>query len=220
MLKYILRKVLLSIPLLIGVVTLIFVLLELAPGTPIDRYITPDMSPEVQENLIARYGLNDPAWYRYLLMMGRLAMLDFGVSITKDQPVLHLILDALPNTLLLSIVTMLVLFPLGIALGTLQAVRQGRPEDTGISVGSLFFYSMPRFWLALMLQLLLAFQLSQWLSDFLPSVTGRSCAELQGAVASWCEAFPIDQKESMKALFWDDWVVVPPAIAQPFLDLI
>jgi peptide/nickel transport system permease protein len=218
--KYIVRKVLLSIPLLIGVITLIFVLLELAPGTPIDRYITPDMAPEVRDNLIARYGLNDPAWYRYLLMLGRLSILDFGVSITKDQPVLHLILDALPKTLVLSVVTLVVLFPVGIALGTLQAVRQGRPEDTGISVASLFFYSMPRFWLALMLQLVLAFHLSEWLGDTLPEWTGRTCSQLQGSVASWCEAFPLDGLESPMAFTWPKWILWPPIVRQPFLDWI
>lgn len=217
MFKYAIRKILLALPLILGVVTLIFVLLELAPGTPVDRFITPEMSPEVRDNLIARYGLDQPAWYRYLLMMWNLVTLDFGESMTHNRPVLHLILDALPNTILLSTTTLLVLFPVGIALGTLQAVRQGRAEDTAISVGSLFFYSMPRFWLALMLQLILAFWLSQWLESNLPGITGLTCAEMKGVVTTWCEAFPLDGKESPTAFIWDEWVIVPPALKAPLL---
>ncbi len=219
MLKYVLRKVLLAIPLLIGVITLIFVLLELAPGEPIDRFITPDMAPEVRDNLEQRYGLDKDPFTRYILLLSRLAVLDFGVSITKDQPVLHLILEALPNTIVLSAVTLVVLFPFGIALGALQAVRQGRAEDTAISVGSLFFYSMPRFWLALMLQLFLAFYLSGWLEETLPELTGVPCNQLDGVVASWCEAFPLDGRESPMAFTWEEWSILPPAVKAPFLQL-
>lgn len=87
MIKYAARKILLAVPLLIGVVSMIFFLLEYAPGSAIDRYITPDMSPEVRENMVARYGLDQPRAYRYVLMLWRLGQLDFGVSMTKDQPV-------------------------------------------------------------------------------------------------------------------------------------
>ncbi|MFK7927830.1 MAG: ABC transporter permease [Myxococcota bacterium] len=220
MFKYAVRKILMALPLILGVVTLIFVLLEIAPGTPIDRYITPEMAPEVRDNLIARYGLNEPAWYRYLLMLWNLVTLDLGDSMTHNRPVLHLILDALPNTLLLSSVTLMVIFPVGIAMGTLQAVRQGRAEDTAISVGSLFFYSMPRFWLALMLQLILAFWLSEWLKDTLPDITGLACGEMKGLVTTWCEAFPLDGKESPTAFTWPEWNIIPPALKAPFLSLI
>jgi peptide/nickel transport system permease protein len=215
--KYALRKLLLAIPLVIGVVTLIFFLLEFAPGSVIDRYITPDMSPEVREMLMVQYGLNEPRWYRYLLTLRNLFTLDFGVSMTKHQPVLHLILDALPNTIVLSGVTVLVLFPVGITLGTIQAVRQGRPSDTTISVVSLFFYSMPGFWLALMLQLVFAYHLSNWLGETLPAWTGASCSQLQGVVDSWCVAFPLDGMRAPMAFSWKEWVIVPPTIKAPFL---
>jgi peptide/nickel transport system permease protein len=192
-LKYTLRKIFLSVPLIIGVITLVFVMLQMAPGEPIDRFITPDMAPEVQDNLRVKYGLDKPPIVQYGLMLRNLAVLDFGVSMTKDRPVVQLVLDALPNTLLLSGLTLLVLFPLGIAIGTVQAVRQGKPEDTAISVTSLFFYSMPRFWLALMLQLVLAYYL---------------------------DLFPLDGMEDKMAFTWPEWVIIPPAMKQPFVDWI
>ena len=78
---------------------------------------------------------------------------DFGYSISYSKPVLAVIKDFLPNTLLLSACALTVSFFLGIVLGTVQAVRQYSGLDSSLSVGLLFFYSMPSFWLALMLML-------------------------------------------------------------------
>jgi peptide/nickel transport system permease protein len=152
--KYILRKLLLAIPLLWGVVTIIFFLIELSPGSVADKFFTPETTPEVREMIVAKYGLDQPAFFRYLLMIRNLAMLDFGHSMVQERPVFDLVMEALPNTLILSAVTLMVIFPTGILLGTVQGVRQGKPVDTSISIVSLFFYSMPSFWLALMLQLI------------------------------------------------------------------
>jgi peptide/nickel transport system permease protein len=118
----------------------------------------------VRERLVAKWHLEDPAWVRYLYMMRNLVLLDFGVSMDQERPVFQIISEALPNTIILSLVTLLTLYPFGLFLGTIQGVRHGRALDTGISISSLFFYSMPSFWLALMLQLLFAYQL-----DLLPS---------------------------------------------------
>jgi len=152
--RYILRKLLLAIPLIIGVVTIIFFLVELSPGNVADKFFTPDMTPDVRALIVHKYGLDQPMMVRYLLMLKNLATFDFGVSMVQERPVFDVIMQALPNTLLLSTVTLIVIFPTGILLGTLQGVRQGSVSDTGISLTSLFFYSMPSFWLALMLQLL------------------------------------------------------------------
>ena len=154
MARYILRKLLLAIPLIIGVVTIIFFLVELSPGNVADKFFTPDMTPDVRALIVHKYGLDQPMMVRYLLMLKNLATFDFGVSMVQERPVFDVIMQALPNTLLLSTVTLIVIFPTGILLGTLQGVRQGSVSDTGISLTSLFFYSMPSFWLALMLQLL------------------------------------------------------------------
>ncbi len=151
--RYVYRKVLLVLPLLWGVITLIFILLELSPGTVVDKFITPDTTPEVRDRLVMKWHLDDPAYIRYLFMLKNLAFLDFGVSMDQERPVFDIIAEALPNTIQLSIVTMLTVWPVGLLLGTLQGTRQGKPVDTGISLTSLFFYSMPTFWLAMMLQL-------------------------------------------------------------------
>jgi peptide/nickel transport system permease protein len=159
--KYAIRKLLLALPLIWGVITLIFFLVELSPGTAADKYFNPDTTPDTRDMIIEKYQLDAPGYVRYIYMLRNLVMLDFGVSMATERPVFDMIMDAAPNTIVLSLITLAVLYPTGILLGTVQAVRHGKAADTGISVGSLFFYSMPSFWLALMLQLIVSY----WLGD-------------------------------------------------------
>ncbi len=154
LLLYFLRKLVLAIPLLLGVCTLIFILIELSPGDISSKFFNPNVTPEVKALIEAKYGLDRPAIVRYGIMLKNIVMFDFGRSMSQERPVFEIIAEALPNTLLLSAVTLLIIFPTGILLGTVQGVKNGRPADTGISISSLFFYSMPSFWLALMLQLI------------------------------------------------------------------
>jgi peptide/nickel transport system permease protein len=163
--KYIARKLFLALPLIWCVVTLIFVLLELSPGSIADKFFTPETPPEVRDMIVAKYHLDDPAWLRYLVMLRNLVLFDFGRSMAQERPVFDIILESLPNTMLLATVTLCVIFPVGIVLGTIQAVRQNRPTDTVLSVGSLVLYSMPEFWFAMMLQLLVAFYWGGWIAD-------------------------------------------------------
>jgi peptide/nickel transport system permease protein len=166
--RYAARKLLLALPLLFGVVTALFLLVELSPGTYADKYLSAELSPEVAQRIRDKYQIDAPAWVRYLAMMRNLATLDFGVSMDQERPVFDLIAEALPHTLLLSAITLGVLYPTGIALGTLQAVGHNRWSDTAISVFALFFYSMPTFWLALMLQLVVSYQLGGWIESVFP----------------------------------------------------
>jgi peptide/nickel transport system permease protein len=152
--RYILAKIVLACGLLWGVATLIFFLVELSPGSVVDKFISPDIAPQQRALLIQRYGLDQPVMTRYATTMGALASGDLGLSLTQERPVGDIIWEALPNTLLLSGVTLVLLYPFSILLGTLQAAMQGRLFDTSASVIALTFYSMPIFWLALMLQLL------------------------------------------------------------------
>lgn len=162
MIQYILRKLLLAIPLLWGVVTLIFILLQISPGDATDRFFTPETPPEVREMIMVKWGLDQPVHVQYGRMLGNLATGDFGVSIAQERPVFDIIVEKLPNTLLLSAVTLSVVIVTGLSLGIAQAIRQYSLFDNAGSVISLFFYSMPSFWLALMLILLFAVHW-QWL---------------------------------------------------------
>src|SRR5690606_25524105 len=97
---------------------------NLAPGDPALYYITPGMTQEVIEQTRENFGLDDPLGVRYVRWMGAMLTGDFGYSYSHSRPVLSVLANFLPNTLLLSACALAVAFLFGIVLGTLQAVRQ------------------------------------------------------------------------------------------------
>ena len=158
------RRLLGAIPLVLGIATIIFFVVNLAPGDPALRFLNPNMTPEVLEQIRVNMGLDQPVHIRYVRWIGALARGDLGFSFTSNRPVLDIIKEFLPNTLLLSVSAIGVAFVLGILLGILQAVRQYSLLDSIASIVGLFFYSMPSFWLAFMMSLvisLFAYQ-GQW----------------------------------------------------------
>ena len=156
MTRYLLRRLLGAVPLVLGIATIVFFVLNLAPGDPTQLLLTPGLRPEVAEQMRANFGLDQPLLMRYLKWLGALIRGDFGYSYSHGRPVLAVIGDMLPNTLLLSGCALAVAFLAGILLGVIQAVRQYSLTDSVLSVLALFFYSMPSFWLALMLILVFA----------------------------------------------------------------
>lgn len=154
MIGFLVRRLLAAIPLVLGIATIVFFLLSLAPGDAASFLVSPNITPEVLEQIRVNMGLDQPVYIRYLRWMGAMLRGDFGVSLTRNQPVLDIIAEILPNTLVLSLFAFLLAFAGGILIGILQAVRQNRPTDGLLSVVGLFFYSMPSFWLALMLILI------------------------------------------------------------------
>jgi peptide/nickel transport system permease protein len=151
MIKFVLRRLLGAIPLIIGVATIIFFLINAAPGDPASFMIAPGMDQEVIDQMRSNLGLDQPVHVRYVKWVGSMLTGDFGYSISRSRPVIDVIADVLPNTLVLSACALFVAFFFGIMLGTIQAVRQYSLMDSALSVVLLFFYSMPSFWLALML---------------------------------------------------------------------
>jgi peptide/nickel transport system permease protein len=155
-LRLALRRILGAVPLLLGVATLVFVVLDLAPGDPSLRYLNPNMTQEVQDQITRNLGLDQPLPIRFADWLLAYSRGDFQQSLVRQIPVRDLISAALPNTLLLASGALLLSFLLGIGVGVLQAYRQGSFLDGLLSALTLFFYSMPSFWLAFMLILLFA----------------------------------------------------------------
>jgi peptide/nickel transport system permease protein len=148
---YVVRRLAGAVPLVLGIATIIFFLVNLAPGDPTLLLISPGVTTDVIEQMRANFGLDQPLHIRYVRWLGAMLTGDFGYSFVYSRPVLDLLMDALPNTLILSACALVVAFGVGIVLGTIQAVRQYSLLDSSLSVVLLFFYSMPSFWLALML---------------------------------------------------------------------
>jgi peptide/nickel transport system permease protein len=163
---YAARRVLQAIPLLIGVVTVTFFLVRMAPGDPMDLYLDPDrrrtLDPEAIELIRQKHGLDQPVHVQYVKWVTNAARGDFGESFRHRRPVNRLLAEAIPFTLQLTVLALLLDALVGIALGILAAVRQYSLLDKVVTVGSLVVYAVPGFWLALMLVLLFSVHLG-WL---------------------------------------------------------
>lgn len=161
--RYIAKRLLQAIPLLLGIATITFFIVHLAPGDPMDMYVEGQsrrqMDPQVIELLRQKYGLDQPIQVQYVKWLRNLARGDLGESFRYRRPVAKLIAERVPYTLQLSVLALLFDALFGIALGILAAVRQYSALDKTVTVGSLAIYSIPGFWLALMLVLLFSVNL-------------------------------------------------------------
>jgi len=155
--RYLLRRLALAVPLLLALATLLFLLVEAAPGDPADLLISPGMTQEVREQVRTNLGLDQPVGVRYLKWLGALARGDLGFSQSYGAPVSTVLGQVLPNTLLLAGASLLLAFLVGIVVGVVQAVRQNSLTDSALSVAVLFFYSLPSFWLGIMLILVFSY---------------------------------------------------------------
>jgi peptide/nickel transport system permease protein len=186
-LRYLVRRVLTAIPLVLGIATIVFVVINLAPGDPTQVLVGPNVRPEIIAQVRANFGLDQPLPVRYLKWMGALLQGDLGYSYSYGRPVLNVIGQILPNTLLLSTAALAVAFTVGVLIGIVQSVRQYSLADQALSVIALFFYSMPSFWLALMLILVFALfarNVWEWPIYFPPSGTRSVDAASMGMIES------------------------------------
>lgn len=138
------------------VATITFALLHLAPGDAFS-YHDRRIAPEVIAHWRHVYCLDRPLAAQYVCYVRSIASGDLGYSISQQRPVRDILIDYVPRTLELMLLALLFSFGVGIALGVLQARHRGRFADWGSRAVSLFFFSMPDFWLALMLVLLFAY---------------------------------------------------------------
>jgi len=145
------------------VATITFALIHLAPGDPFSAVMdNPNVSERVRATLRAQYGLDRPLPEQFVRYVGQLAHGELGWSFSHDRPVREVLATALPNTLLLMVIALVGSFALGILVALIQVARRGSATDHVISGVSLFFFSMPDFWLAILA--LLAF--TYWLPIF------------------------------------------------------
>jgi peptide/nickel transport system permease protein len=157
--------VVLSIPLLIGITFISFLVISLAPGGPLD-FLTPEdpnASAEVRERLIKEFGLDQPVYVQYWRWLTRVVRLDFGRTFLPDgKPVLTKIGERLPITLFLNVVEMAIIVGLAVPIGVLSATRQNSFYDKITTIFVFVGFATPDFWLALLLMFLFGVQLG-WL---------------------------------------------------------
>lgn len=174
--RYLLRRLLAIPPLLFGVTVITFGLVHLTPGSPVDdlRLNTPGMRPEDAAIIERTLGLDRPLHRQYLGWMSQLAQGDLGISMISYRPVRTLILERLPNTLLLTGSALLLSLALAVPIGILAATRRNSIFDHLTTLGTGLGYSLPTFWVGLLLILLFSVQASSWDLPSLPTGGTRS----------------------------------------------
>ena len=165
MTSYLLKRIAMLVPLMLGITLITFTVIHLAPGEPVDMQMAmnPKVGKEARERLTKFYGLDKPLHEQYFTWLGKLARLDLGRSFSSDnRPVLDKIKERLPITLSLNLVALIIEFGLAIPIGVLAAVRRDTILDKGITVVVFLGFAVPTFWLALLLMYFFGVRLN-WL---------------------------------------------------------
>lgn len=162
MLGYLVRRILLAIPVLLGVATLVFSLIHLVPGDPAQAMMGDGASPQDIAELRANLGLDKPLTTQYVTFVRRALAGDLGVSFRTGQPVTTMIVERVPATAELAIAAMVVAILIAIPLGVVAAVWRGTPVDYGAMTFALAGVSIPNFWLGPLLAIVFAVELG-WL---------------------------------------------------------
>ncbi len=149
MFRFILVRVLQAIPTVLGVTFISFVIIKMAPGDFLDQLrLNPQVSAETIERLKKLYGLDQPVIIQYIKWLKSALLFDLGYSFQYHAPVLELIKERLPNTLLLSVSSALLSWLIAVPLGTLAAFKEGSLIDKGVKAFAYSFMSIPSFFLA------------------------------------------------------------------------
>jgi len=177
MLNYTLRRLAYLFPTLLGITIITFFVISLAPGDPVDVIqggsMTARISPEAYEAMQKLYGLDKPIHMRYVTWLKRLITLDFGNSFVDHRPVTLKIREALPATLVLNIISLVLALLISIPLGLYAAVRQNSRFDRLGGTFLYMLYSLPEFWVALLLIMLFGVKL-----NILPFIGIQSLEEM------------------------------------------
>ena len=157
---YLLKRFFLIIPTLLGITFITFLIIQLAPGNPVSLKIqqlggegirSESISREVIESTKKLYGLDKPIHVQYLLWLKRLATFDFGDSYKDHRPVIEKVKEAFPVTLLLNVISILLIYLISVPLGVYSAIHPESKKDKAITLLMFLLYSLPSFWVAMML---------------------------------------------------------------------
>jgi len=153
MLTYILKRLMMLIPLLIGISLISFFVIHLAPGKPTDvqLQLNQKVSLQVRERLEKLYGLDKPLIVQYFSWLKRLGRLDFGRSFIDDRLVIDKIRERIPITLAINFLSLCIIILIAVPIGIFSAVKEGSFFDRGMTIFVFIGFAIPAFWLALLL---------------------------------------------------------------------
>lgn len=168
MLKYVVRRLIFMLPTLFGITVACFVIINLAPGGPVEQALSrirfaggassagAGVSNEVIEAVRKQYGMDKPIHIRYLIWLKNIATFDFGESFSYRRPVIEVILDKLPISLQFGLASLILTYLISIPIGITKAVRDGSKFDIVSSVVLMVMYSIPPLILGILMRVYLA----------------------------------------------------------------
>jgi len=149
--KYIIRRLIQIIVIFFVILTVLFLLFRLAPGDPVSRMVDPDMTPEDSEYLISQLGLDEPLLVQYVIYVKNFFVGQFGYSFHYGEPVVKIIWDRLPNTILLFTTSIILSALVGVFFGKIASWHKGDKTDAGLTIGALVTHTLFLPWLALIM---------------------------------------------------------------------
>lgn len=205
MAKYIIKRILVSIPLIIVTILIVFLLLQVVPGNPIAVMMGEKANPEVIAKVTEEMGLNDPLPKRFFDYLVNLVHGDLGSSYKLNRPIAGLIADAFPNTLKLAITSAIVAWIIGIPAGIVSAIKKDTLLDRFLMGFSLVGISLPVFWAAMLLQYIFGYSLG-----ILP-ISGYATAKhmiLPAFVLGWASSGTIARltRSSLLGIMKNDYI--------------
>lgn len=209
MLLFLIRRLLLAIPALLGLMVLTFVLVRVVPADPATTLAGETATPQQVQEIRRKYGFDRPLYEQFAIYVGQVASGDLGNSVFSNRPVMDDVRRTLPATLELIVVSLLLAALLGIPLGTLSAVHHNGLLDHVVRVATVGGLAVASFWFAIMLQLLFSMEL-EWLP-----LRGRIGVNI-GAPPGVTGFFLID---SLLAGRWDQFISSLRHIALPAVTL-
>lgn len=150
---YIIKRLIALIPLLFGITIISFLVIHLAPGKPtdIETQLNPKISYEARLRIEKLYGLDKPLYIQYINWLSKIVRFDFGRSFIDDRPVIDRIIERIPITLTIELISLLLILIIGIPIGVLSAAKSGSLFDKLMTLFVFIGFAMPTFWLALLL---------------------------------------------------------------------
>lgn len=181
--RFVLRRLIQTVPLVIGITIITFGLANLVPGSPVTSLeFNPRTSPEDVERIRDSLGLNDPIYVRYFTWIGNVAQGDLGISMRNYRPVTNTILEKIPNTLLLTGTALVLALIFSIPVGVYSAVKRNTMFDNASTAGAVAGFSMPTFWLGILAILLFSVKFREW---GLPALPAGGMSDLRSGGGFW-----------------------------------
>ena len=149
--KYVFKRLIQTIPVLIGISIIVFILVKLQPGDPFSSMMDPNISKEMQEKMLETLGYNDPIIVQYFKWLLRAMQGDLGYSIQFKQPVLSVISSRLGNTVILSLCSMIISILIAIPCGVISATKQRTKTDYIVTIFAFMGLSIPSFFFGMLL---------------------------------------------------------------------